>query len=80
MHALYLWHGLCLNKGQEAPRNGNRSTGEDTMTEQEALAILQLSPFFYRLSPTEQEELLQDFCRHHGKKEPTATRNFGQPT
>lgn len=39
------------------------------MTEQEALAILQLSPFFYRLSPMEQDELLQYFCRNHGKEE-----------
>jgi len=39
------------------------------MTEQEALIILQLSPFFYRLSPAEREELLRDFCRHHGKKD-----------
>ena len=50
------------------------------MTEQEALAILQLSPFFYRLSPTEQEELLQDFCTHHGKKELAPSQSYGQLT
>ena len=44
------------------------------MTEQEALAILQLSPFYYRLSQTEREDLLQYFCRHHGKKEPQGSK------
>lgn len=46
------------------------------MTEQEALNILQLSPLYYRLSPSEQEELLQSFCSHHGEKESQFSQDF----
>lgn len=36
---------------------------EDTMTYQEAIRILMLSPFYYKLTPDERNRLIKDYCR-----------------
>lgn len=33
------------------------------MTYQEAIRILMLSPFYYKLTPNERNQLIKDYCR-----------------
>lgn len=37
------------------------------MSRQEAVKILMLSPFYFRMSLSDRKELIREFCNLHGK-------------
>lgn len=41
-----------------------RKNKEGKMTQQQAIRILMLSPFYYKLTPDERNRLIKEYCRH----------------
>jgi len=39
------------------------------MTRQEAISILMLSPFYFRMTLIDRKELIREFCILHGKRD-----------
>lgn len=39
------------------------------MSRQEAIKILMLSPFYFRMCLADRKQLITEFCQLHGKKE-----------